>query len=253
MNWTLFLMTQRIEPCFLIYDSKTWALFQKYDLQELNLLKNVIQRIEPFFLNMTYRNFKSWFVLFKYDSQNSKSWTFLQMTRRLELSSRNLSQRIIPFWKMTRRIGFLKNIKNKDTFSFDDSKNWTFFWNITHRTEPFSNMTHGIEPFFPTWLIETEPFFPTWLWQIFDSKNWTFFHDDSKILFNTTQRIELFSYITQRIELFLEICSKNCFVSMTHRIELILKHYLKNGTFESMTQRIERSLIWLKRIELLLK
>ena len=47
-NWTLVKMTQRIEPSFL-HDSKTWAFFfKKYDLQELNLLKNMTRRIGPF-------------------------------------------------------------------------------------------------------------------------------------------------------------------------------------------------------------
>ena len=165
------------------------------------------QRFEPSFKNMTFKNWTFWkmwlkdWTLLKYDSKNWTLffWIWLTETLRIDLFSSNMThktQRVEPFYKWLEDLNFLLEICLKElylfqkndsknwflwkiskikTLFFDDSKNWTFFWNITHRTEPFSNMTHGIEPFFPTWLIETEPFFPTWLWQIFDSKNWTFF------------------------------------------------------------------------------
>ena len=75
-NWTFLKnMTQRIEPSFSIW------------LKELNL-----------FLNMTHRNFLNYnsknCFLQKYDSQNSKNWTFFsQMTRRLDFSFSNMSDR----------------------------------------------------------------------------------------------------------------------------------------------------------------
>ena len=60
-----------------------------------------------------------------------------QMTRRLELSFRNVSKNQNSLEKNTRRIDFLKNInQNKETF--DDSQNWTFVKKtVTHRTELF--------------------------------------------------------------------------------------------------------------------
>ena len=114
--------------------------------------------------------------------------------------------------------------------------------------------------------MEIEPFFLTWLWQIFDSKNWTcfrvwvkelnsvhdknwnFFQNDSKILLNRTQRIEPFLKMTQRTEPFVWRYVLRIVFQKIHRIELVFQHYLKNGTFESMTQRIELSLIWLKEL-----
>ena len=90
-----FLMTQRIVHCFFFfffqYDSKTWAFFSKYDLQELNLLKNMTQRIELVEYDLEPR------IIFHFDSNNwiwlkalnppsqydSKNWTlFLNMTHR---------------------------------------------------------------------------------------------------------------------------------------------------------------------------
>ena len=97
------------------------------------------------FLNLYSKN---WFFLVKYDSQNSKNWTFFQ--------------------QMTRRIDFLKNInQNKETFLMTHRiklcQKKTWLTELNH----FFQMTHGIEPFFLTWL------------------------NDLNFLLNMTQRIEL--------------------------------------------------------------
>ena len=83
-NWTLFFffnMTQRLDP------------LQKYDFQELNLLKIWIKGLNfwkcdskhwTLFFNMSQRikpTFPTWvkemiFFFFEHDSQNSKNWNF---------------------------------------------------------------------------------------------------------------------------------------------------------------------------------
>ena len=95
--------------------------------KELNLLHKMTQRIEPFCEHDSQKLF--WITtqkfLMKYDSQNSKNWTFFsQMSRRIELF---------------------------------EEKTWLTELN------PFFHVTHGIEPFFPRWAQEIEPFFFTWL------------------------------------------------------------------------------------------
>ena len=100
-----FRWLKRIEPWFLKYDWKTWALFQRYDFQEFNLFEkcdslrlNFISMIQRIFfendsqnqglissiwlkyLNMTQNikplfqyYSKNWIFLVKYDSQNSEN------------------------------------------------------------------------------------------------------------------------------------------------------------------------------------
>ena len=102
-NWTFLKnMTQRIElfKCdlepriILQFDSNNWIW-----LKALNPFFNMTQRIEPFFwtwLTETFLNYNSKnCFLKKYDSQNSKNWTFFfsQMTRRLDFSFSNMSDR----------------------------------------------------------------------------------------------------------------------------------------------------------------
>ena len=125
-----------------------------------------------------------------------------------------------------------------------DSKNLTFFFNVTQRIEPcfkydsknFFIKTQRIEPF-----------------SKYGSKNWIGFS-------NVTQRIELFSSdMTLRIELFLKYDSRKwtCFFSnMTQRIFFLKK--LKEMIFFNisqitdffMTQRIEPFFLWVWRKEL---
>ena len=105
--------------------------------------------------------------LFQYDSHNwIKNWTLLfNMTQRKCLFS-SLTQRIFLFDTMY-------DSKNKlIVFGKYDSKNWTFFFNLTLRIEPFFlNVTQRIEHFsqsdskncffffFSIWLEELNPLF----------------------------------------------------------------------------------------------
>ena len=176
------------------------------------------------------------------------------MTRRLELSFTNMSDRIKLFFEKKKKRWLEELIfwkyQSKYRNYFDDSKNWVFFFlkNMTHGTEPFFHVTHGIEPFFPTWLIVIEPFFffdmtqriepylehdsknwkimiffywKNWIFFEYDSKNWTFF-------LNVTHRIELF--YDSRIVFFFSEWQRFCWIrlkvsnlclNMSQRIELL--------------------------------
>ena len=125
-----FDVTQRIELSFL-HVSKAWLkdliLFIKYDLQELNLLKNMTQRSEPLFFCTTHRIELFWICLnelnlfFKCDSN---SWTFFEHdAKNWTLFLLNVTQRIERelFWYD------LKNWNFSDMTQRIDSKNWTFF------------------------------------------------------------------------------------------------------------------------------
>ena len=89
---------------------------------------------------------------------------------------------------MTRRIDFLKKIKFIETFWWLKELNFLSKKNVTHRTEPFF-LTH----------------IP------FSIKNWT-------LIFNMTQRIELFKNLTHRIEPLFQ-------KKMTQRIELFWRFF----------------------------
>ena len=177
-----FRWLKRIEPWFFKYDWKTWALFQRYDLQ----------RIEPFW--------KMWLI-------GIDLWSMIQ---RIEL--------LFFFWKRLTepRIDFLQFDSNTWTWL----KTLNLFFNITQRIEFFFlDMTHKTQRsklflkndsrnlFFP-WLKELN-LFRIWLdfflkkyfltqriellsWLrielFYDSKNWAFF------FFRMTQRIELLKY-----------------------------------------------------------
>ena len=135
---------------------------------------------------------------------------------------------------MTRRIDFLKISIKLYKLYFDDSKNWALFfffektWLIeielfftwVKELNPFLNMTQRIEKF--SWFFDSKnwTFFEydskiwifSWMWLtelnfFIDSKKWVLFFRMTKILLNTTQRIEpLFEYVP-RIEPFLEFHS----------------------------------------------
>ena len=140
-NWTFLKnMTQRIElfKCdlepriILQFDSNNWIWIKalnppfQYDSKNWTLFWTWLT--ETF---LSYNNSKNCFVK-KYDSQNVKNWTFFsQMTRRLDFSFSNMSDRnnLFFFWKK------------------DDSKNW------------FSeNINQIIQTLF-WWLKELSPFF----------------------------------------------------------------------------------------------
>ena len=190
-NWTLsFLGTTQFLNSFLIWlkelnsfllrkdhDSKNWTYFQydsKYWIKEFNLFgfffqkKNMTQRIEPFFLNMTLG--------------------------------------IDLFWGMTQRFFQNMTLRTELFFSNVTQKNWTFFfWTLLEELNPFyyvfknwtrfSVKTPGIEPF----LNRTQVFCPLNMTQklIFFSKTTpriepSFYMSQWFFFYKTTQRIELF-------------------------------------------------------------
>ena len=98
------------------------------------------------------------------------------MTRRLELSFTNMSDRIKLFFEKKKK-SWLEEL---------------IFWKYQSKYRNFILMTQRIEFFFwKTWLTEIELFFPTWLIVI---EPFFFWH--------VTQRIEPFLNVTQRIEPF---------------------------------------------------
>ena len=280
-NWTFLKnMTQRIElfKCdlepriILQFDSNNWIWLKalnppfQYDSKNWTLFWTWLTET---FLNYNSENC----FLIKFDSQNSKNWTFFsQMTRRLDFSFSNMSDRNNFFFekKMTRRIDFLKISIKLYKLYFDDSKNWAFFFykkNMTHRNWTFFHMTQRIEPFFEYdsknwknfmifWLKELNLF---WIWL----ENLNFF-------LNVTHRIELFYWLKemsscfQNDKDFVEYDSKNrtfvwiclqelnLFWNFTQWIEhsaqkdsknWTLKDYLNNKTFLWIGESI-----WLKEL-----
>ena len=132
---------------------------------------SMIQRIELFF--------------FEYDSQNQglifSIWLKeLNVTQSIESSFFNLTQRIEPFFSV-----WLEDL--------------TFLLEMSHRIKPFwkkkKKMTRWID--FPKNINQNKETF-WWFKEVIE----LLFQNDSKILLNTTQRIELF------------------FVNMTPRIDL---------------------------------
>ena len=123
-------MTQRIEPFWRFCDFKNLKLF--WDSGDGTFFFNLNQRIKRFFnccskmmdpfLNMTHRNFSAFSLkelvfLLTYDAKFKEMDLFLQMSRRLEISFRNMSVRIKPFCKILEELIIWKNInENKETF-----------------------------------------------------------------------------------------------------------------------------------------
>ena len=220
-----FFMTQRIEPIFL--ERLNWTLFRskelnilfEYDSQNWTLFWNVTQRIEPSFhkwledLNFLLQICLIEITFFwkKKKKDDSKNWF-----------SENINQIIQTlFWWLKELSFFLTNMTHgTEPFFPCDSRNWTLLSNMTHSNWIllFFDMTQRIEPFLEYdskswkifmsfWLKELNLFW-IWLenlnfflecdsqnWIFYDSKNWVFF-SMTKILLNTTQRIEpLFEYV----------------------------------------------------------
>ena len=141
---------------------------------------------------------------------------FLHWTQRIELFFNHLTQRIEPFFVWV--------------------PNWIFFL----KKKPSQKMTQRIEPSFVffndsknwtlcKWLIELSLFYEPLL-----NKSWIF-------LF-LTQRIELFLNMTQRIEPTFFECDFFFLKKKTQKIELFSKNDSNNWTFLNMTQWIELAL-----------
>ena len=225
-------MIQRIESLS-EYDSKNRTFF----------FLNTTQWIEPIFLNVSQIEIFGWKIVKKKNKIDFFTWP--EESNPLFF---NMTQRIEPF-----------SIGLKDSMLFSLTQRIELCLNRTDRIGPFFlNMTQRIEIF--SWFFYMSTFFKN------DAENWTlflwiwrkelnpfFFECDVKNLIfflNMTQRIEPFSYLTQRNELlFLDMNdSKNCIFQTknTQWIEL-LKYDSKNWTFEPcvkkktqrMAQRIE--------------
>ena len=200
------------------------------------------QRIEPIFPNMTQR--------FEFDSKNC----LLFPTWLKELVCSILLKELNPFffWWL-KDLSLPKNITFKNWTFWKiwlkqlvllqyDSKNWTSFFDKKGLWELdfFLSMTQSFETFWPKEL------------------NFCFKKYDSKILFNTTQRIESFFFLntTQRIQpIFLKIWRKdlNFFLKIWRKdlnlflkiwckdLNLFLKIWCKdlNLFFSDMTRRFE--------------
>ena len=263
-----FNITQRLEPFFLIIWPSRIEPFLKNMTQRIELFKCDLER--RIILQLNSNNWiwlKAWNPPVQYDSKN---WTFFsQMTRRLDFSFSNMSDRKLFFWKK------------------DDSKNWfseninqiiqTLFWWLKELSS-FLNMTQRIEKFHDFFDSKNWTYFEydskiwtfSWMWLtelnfFIDSKKWVLFFRMTKILLNTTQRIEpLFEYVsknwtfsgislnglntlhkrTQRIGPWKIIWttkpSYELGIYLTQRIEFFLKNITqKLLTFFDMTHRIE--------------
>ena len=189
-----------------------------------------------------------------------------------------------PFLNMTHRN--FSELQLKEFFlikyASQNSKNWTFFSQISRRIELFEkhdsqnwtifHVTHGIEPllsnmshrnwiflFYMTQWIE--PFFFFWIWLKelnffflnFDAKNWTFFLDmtqriDPYLLnFDTNQRIEPFQKWLKEFNFLLELCLKEFFYLKKWLEEMIFFNWLQNWTFLNDSNFS----IWLKELNFL--
>ena len=214
-SWTFFDMTPIIEPWKIqrtdFPNSKNWT-FEKHDsnFSDMSFFEK-IQRIEPFFSNITQsiesfsrrwlkelnpsykthrlENFFTWL----------KDFNLLNMTQGIE-PLLYMTQRIEPFWgiwlnglnplhERTQRIGHQKIIwlQQPNLFVYDLG-NWAFFFSCWLKELNFFSKL-SLKNYWPFW---------TWLTELnsvleHDSPNWTFFlknmtHRNWTLLFNMSQR-----------------------------------------------------------------
>ena len=148
----IFHMTQRMVPdaetwnlCFSKFDSKNWTFlwladlkffFQNYDAK--NFLKNMTERIEPFFVWLKELNFFFWFAaknwVFFLLNFDSKNWAiFLNSTQRIELflyDLQNWTSSFLLIWFKELNLVSKKATQKIEIF---------FFKKMTHRIELFVN------------------------------------------------------------------------------------------------------------------
>ena len=189
-NWT-FLLTQRNEFFF-----SEWQRFCWIRLKESNLCLNMSHRIEPVleFHSMDWtlctKGLKELDPKRLFEQQNLLMTWWIGPFFSIWLKELIFFSKIsLNYWP------FLTSLTELNSFLEHDSQNWTFF-------------------FLRIWLIEIEPFFSSWV-----KKN------DS--IFSMTQRIFLFTYLTQRtMILSLEILTQSLiFVNknISLRIELFFE------------------------------
>ena len=160
--------TQRIE-LFLEYDPKNWTLRKKKELDSKKwtlFFFDVAQRIDPFFY-MTQRLDNSFFYDLQELNSFLKIWlkqlVLFRMTQRVEpfIFKKYMTQWIEPcvkkrfkefnhFFIWHKELNFFLQHDTKN-WTLLNSKNWTLFWNVTQRIEPFFlSVTQRIEPHFST-------------------------------------------------------------------------------------------------------
>ena len=267
-----FSQNLRIDPFFTnMTHSKNSSLLNLFIwLKELNTFLNMTQRIGLVSkwlkeLNLFFSKWLKEFNLF-FSKWLKELNLFSQMTRRLDFSLSNMSDRNTFFWKKDdSKNWFSENINQiiqtlfwlKEFFFFKkitwlieielfshDSKNWTLFWIWLENLNFFLNVTHRIELFY--WLKEMSSFF---FFQNdidfveYDSKNRTF-------VWICHQELNLFWNFTQWIEHSAQKDSKNWtlkrlfeqqnllmnwgigpFFYLTHRIELFFRTWLTELNF----------------------
>ena len=224
-EWNLFLVRLKEVNLFLTWLKEVNFFFFGKSLKELNFFFQYDSQNWTFFnTNTTHRNgLISWIwrkelnpLFLEYDA---KSWTvwFLKMThriepsffvtRRIELFFLHMTQRIEVIFEWLKELNFFSVSTHRiELFLEQDSRNWTLFFKMTLRFEPFFSlsMTQRIEPFSDTtWLIE--PLF------LYDPKNWTFF--------KKTQRNERFFISLKELNFFpVWLTELNLFFWKTKRI-----------------------------------
>ena len=238
-------MTQRIDPFFFEYDAKNWTFF----------FFNITQRIEPLFEydSKNWISFWVWlkksnFFFFEYDSMNrthflecESNWNFWlknSQKKKNKIDFFTWPEESNPlFFNMTQRIEPF-SIGLKDSMLFSLTQRIELCLNRTDRIGPFFlNMTQRIEIF--SWFFYMSTFFKN------DAENWTlflwiwrkelnpfFFECDVKNLIfflNMTQRIEPFSYLTQRNELL--------FLDMNDSMNWTFEIWLKELNIWTMCQK----------------
>ena len=210
-----FNMTQRLDP------------LQKYDFQELNLLKIWIKG-----LNFWKCDSKHWTLFFNRVNESnplfqheSKNFFFLNMThktQRIETSFNKWLEELNFSWRKTwptELNHFFMWPRNRTLLSNMSHRNWTFLFFMTQRIEPFFlNMTRRMNLF-------------SWIWR----KDWSF-----SLKFWQNQRIEpSFQKWLKELNFLLELCLKELnffFWKMTRRN--FFQYDSKNWTF-CLIQRIE--------------
>ena len=239
-----FNMSQWIEPFSWIWPTELNLFFNMF-ARILIFSKIMTHWIEPFCKKdsknvlKNKNDSKNWF--FEYNSQNRT--TFLKKTQRIEPIFLNATWKIELLLKNTKNDLFEKLEKIKPFAEKYDSKNWTLFSIRLNELNPFDRWLAELNPFLKMihrfffeirmrlteldlfsliWLFQKES--NNWIFQ-YDSKNWNSFYEP---LFNMTQRHEVFFHLTKNWNpLFSQNVSQNwtslsfeLFFYTTQRIEL---------------------------------
>ena len=217
---------RELNPVFFFNMTQILDPLQKYDFQELNLLKIWIKG-----LNFWKCDSKHWTLFFNRVNESnplfqheSKKWIFFlnmtHKTQRIETSFNKWLEELNFFWRKTwptELNHFFMWPRNRTLLSNMSHRNWTFLFFMTQRIEPFFlNMTRRINLF-------------SWIWR----KDWSF-----SLKFWQNQRIERsFQKWLKELNFLLELCLKG--------VKLFFFWKMTRRNFFNMTQRIEL-FVWFK-------